>query len=1245
MDQQFEHLSDAQIEHYGDRTGAGPNQPDSDQAMETHLSSCEACRARVLAFHRSRFGLMQGPNSTSPESATPDCPSEDTLRKLAVGLAAPADSAALMQHAAQCDHCGPILRAYTEDLSDELSAADQALLNQINSASASWQNKIARQMAQALSDSSAVSSVDAPAAPPGSPASPVLAGRGGQPLSAVRIPTSAQDRDEITTRVAEPRSTQTQVKPSWFHLPRLKWLLVPAGAIACALIAFFIWNLQRDTPEKVEKLLARAYTEQRTMDMRIPGAQYAPVRPQERGRDLNESPYLFEAKAVILRAIRSKRDDHEWLHALGREQLIEGRFEEAIATLRQGLQSEPQSADFMIDLAAAHYERARRTNNSDDYRAAIELLSKALKLQPDNPAAVFDRAILYGGMSPPLYESALQDWDHYLRIDPNSSWTEEAQRRKNEIEQLKKKLSLYKPLSFSDAESQKRADTPELLAENSLGQWLIEWGSSDPLPSSVVAINRLARDFMSKNGDYWLQDLLFTGNVSGPKTAVEHLGKAIVANQSGEPDEAFSEARKAEQIFYSLNSAGILRARYEEVYALHRQGHGKKCLNLALSLQQLLRQKNYPWLQVQAAFEASICRALTGDFGTAFRDIRTATDQATGAGMNTLALRGLGLNAELEATAGNDGAAWTLTQEGLQKLSSAPFTAMRGYQFYAGLAFSAEARKQWNVAVALNYEANHFVELTRNNSIQAMAHYRMAGDYLMAGDRVRAAEEFKISSALFAQLPQSDSWKAYRAYDELVLAGLEADHAQFARSRELLNDSETQLSPLTDYVIRLTYLKIRGDLEFKSNNFAAAKRAYISALDLGHVWLTSIKDDQDRLAWNGEMASVYRGLTRIYALHEHDPEAALKVWEEYRTIAIGLPLISDTGQVALAENDFLKSMHNQTLLTYLQFEDGIGIWTGDDRGVTFVWAPVPGTVMERKTKEFRALCADPRSDLRQLKLVAQDLYSILFKPVESRLEQRRTLLLDADTSLVGLPFSALQSTDNRYLIEKFTLISSPGLSFEQKFGHQDPIPISAREALIMVPAPPINDERDLLPLPDAVREAREVAAHFASHKLVIGTDATIDAFERYISMSNILHFAGHALFAGGKVGLVMSQSVQKDEDGDTLLLAETLEKVNLRHLRLVVLAACSTAGPWSSDVMSRQSITGAFLHSGVRNVVASEWDIDSATTRLYMNSFYESLGTGKQPADAIRAAALNLLYRPATRHPYHWAAFLAYGAN
>lgn len=424
MEHEFEHLSDAQIENYGNRTGAGPNQPDTDQAIETHLSSCEACRTRLLAFHRSRFGLMQGSTSASPESPTPDCLREDPLRALAAGLATSADSTA-MQHISQCDHCGPILRTYSEDFSDELNPADEALLNQLNSASPSWQNKIARQMAEAA--------LAAPAFSPSASTSPVVQ-KSGPTENRVAQPPSAVDKH-----------TTLPTKASHFRLPAPRWILAPVAVVATAVIAFFIWNAQRETPEKVEKLLAQAYTEQRTMEMRIPGAQYAPVRPQERGGALNQSPYLFEAKAGILRAIRSKRDDRQWLHALGREQLIEGRFEEAITTLRQGLQSEPQSPDLLIDLAAAHYERARRTNNSDDYRAAIELLSKALNLQPENPAAVFDRAILYGGMSPPLYESALQDWDRYLRIDSNSPWSQEAQRRKNEIEQLKKNSHSINP--------------------------------------------------------------------------------------------------------------------------------------------------------------------------------------------------------------------------------------------------------------------------------------------------------------------------------------------------------------------------------------------------------------------------------------------------------------------------------------------------------------------------------------------------------------------------------------------------------------------------------------------------------------------------------------------------------------------------------------------------------------------------------------------------------------------------------
>jgi len=420
VDQQFEHLSDAQIENYGNRTGAGPNQPDTDQAIETHLFSCEACRTRLLAFHRSRFGLTGAQGSQTPDySATPDCPSEDSLRALAAGLATSADSAALMQHAAQCDHCGPILRAYTEDFSNELSPADEALLNQLNSASPSWQQKVAKQMAAASAvPKSPVSQQDRVAQPStlNAPA-PEMSGV-AQPPSAVRVKTARASR---------------------FRLPSLKWLLVPAGSVACALIAFFIWNAQRETPEKVEKLLAQAYTEQRTMDMRIAGADYAALAPIERGGPTKQPSELFEAKSRILRHLTQTPEDSRWLRELGVQELIERRFDQAIADLKHALVIDPNSTAAMLDLATAHFQRAQATSDSNDYRQAVELLGKVLAAEPNNAVALFNRAVLYQEMSPPLYDLALDDWNRYLNLDREGSWHHEAQRRKADLEHLKKK--------------------------------------------------------------------------------------------------------------------------------------------------------------------------------------------------------------------------------------------------------------------------------------------------------------------------------------------------------------------------------------------------------------------------------------------------------------------------------------------------------------------------------------------------------------------------------------------------------------------------------------------------------------------------------------------------------------------------------------------------------------------------------------------------------------------------------------
>ena len=116
--------------------------------------------------------------------------------------------------------------------------------------------------------------------------------------------------------------------------------------------------------------------------------------------------------------------------------MLEGKYEAAVEALRHALQLEPHSPALLTDLATAYFQRAQQEDNKDDLGAAYEYLSQALKLHPDDPVALFNRAIVAEHQF--LYHQALDDWDHYLRVDPGSQWAEEARNRANAVrEKLK----------------------------------------------------------------------------------------------------------------------------------------------------------------------------------------------------------------------------------------------------------------------------------------------------------------------------------------------------------------------------------------------------------------------------------------------------------------------------------------------------------------------------------------------------------------------------------------------------------------------------------------------------------------------------------------------------------------------------------------------------------------------------------------------------------------------------------------
>ena len=177
------------------------------------------------------------------------------------------------------------------------------------------------------------------------------------------------------------------------------------------------------------QLLARAYTEQRTLEVRFGGAAYAPLRVQ-RGPEASfadRNPSLLKAEALIASQLPSHPTDPSWLQDKARADLLEGKYDAAVESLRRALELSPDSPELMVDLASAHFQRAQSEDRPQDYGAAFENLSKVLAQRPDDQVALFNRAIVSEHQF--LYHQALDDWEHYLRVDARSQWADEARRR------------------------------------------------------------------------------------------------------------------------------------------------------------------------------------------------------------------------------------------------------------------------------------------------------------------------------------------------------------------------------------------------------------------------------------------------------------------------------------------------------------------------------------------------------------------------------------------------------------------------------------------------------------------------------------------------------------------------------------------------------------------------------------------------------------------------------------------------
>lgn len=309
--------------------------------------------------------LEAGARAHRRPQRTPDCPDEQRLRLLLPGQVDAQEAGQLLTHASECDWCGTVLREAARDLTEPPTREEEGLAAKARLA-------------------------------------------------------NPRRRRELARRIAHPKPADP--KPGFLIF---RWWPA-AGLATAALVGAVAYPQWARSAAHTEHLLAEAYTQQRTVEMRLPGAKWGAERIKmgAGSSSFNEPSELLDARSNIKRAIDAHPDDPHWRQLQGRADLMEGREDAAIAELERARSIRPNDIAILADLGAAYYQKGAKTDDLEQYKDSYQRLSEGLRLKKDDPTLLFDQALAAERIQAPT--AARQAWEDYLKVDSTSGFANEA---------------------------------------------------------------------------------------------------------------------------------------------------------------------------------------------------------------------------------------------------------------------------------------------------------------------------------------------------------------------------------------------------------------------------------------------------------------------------------------------------------------------------------------------------------------------------------------------------------------------------------------------------------------------------------------------------------------------------------------------------------------------------------------------------------------------------------------------------
>jgi hypothetical protein len=1168
---------------------------------ELHLAQCEACQKLLsvqMEADRSLGALSERVLAEGGEV----CPRTGSLYELAEGVLNERDSEELMKHIVECDHCGPAFRQAFHDLRTDVTPDETATIQSLKSGTLEWQKNLANRLARRANKSSET------------------------------VPDAIHHTHQIIP----------------FATPR--WAYALAALLLLSLLAMGGRSIWLSRPSYTERLLGQAYSERRNMEVRIPGALFGPLRF---GRGAHVSGDRPAALADAEKRIREELARHPgsipWRQAKVREELLEGDYDTAIRVAELAVDQQPASLSLLNDLACAYFQRAEREKTGDavDYGKAYESLSMALSLSPNDPVTLFNRAIVSERLE--LYAQAKKDWESYLAsdLDPKSEWRIEAASKLKDVEEILNKhtspsgMALASPEEMAAdlasgqssriSEVDSRADMYETIV---VEEWMPRLMSGRMLDSKTrdsleSALSLLGEDFRTRHNDSWLADFLAARSAAS-FMAVRSLAAALNASSKGDQEQAIQLSRVAEKEFsQERNEPGRIRAAFERIYANHLAAHGELCHRDAVALLDVLRGRNYAWIETQTQLEAAACAQQISRIDESIARSRQALELARNAKYGNLELRATMFSVDplpdpIERA--------NLLMKALSLYWRGRYEPMRGYSLYASMDYtSGDDLQMWHLNEAVIKEGLRLLETDPDLALRGLETYRLAHAQVIVGETEQANRTAVEAKKLLAQ-SESPALSAGAAVD---LAEAYVIKGRYQDALGLLGSAEPYLGGLSQDMVAGKFYSVRAAALLGDGRSFESEQSFVQALRIAYKALADISDERDRYSWMQTLGSGYRSLA--YLELQKNPEASFRLWESFKGGSIvDLSDVQEERFSATALEAHLPSLDNSTLvLSYAAFPEGIAIWGYDGKRVEETWLPGINSGIDPLARRFREGCADPSSDPESLLLQGRKLYDLLIKPAEGWMKGRSRLIVEPDTAMISIPFEALVDEKGKYLADSYDIEYSPGTAFLNSDKSSERISIRSRALVV---GQSLGDaEEDLPRLPGASEEARDVASQFGESVLLIDNDARLASIIRELPRAEVFHFAGHALGTRQRNGLLLAgSSITQDE---RFLDAGKFNSKLLGQSRLVVLSACSTANGTGTGMDDRESLVRNVLGAGVPTVVASRWVVDTIATREWMKVFYNrSISDGNVGVAAGRArAAMRGIAR--WQHPFYWASF------